>query len=125
MSLTRQVALLHQGVVQIADQEIRTVAGRAALPNGTYQSGAVREVAVTWDETPLEIPTGGIVTVYAAIAWLGKTTARIVPGSITATGCTVEVRALAVVVPNAANPITVEAQALYLHAPPYEPPEEP
>ncbi len=122
--LASQLGVMWGALGQIQDQEIRTVAGRAALPNGTYLPGVVTEVAVVWDETPLEVPTGGIVTVYAAIAWLGKTTARIVPGSITATGCTVEVRALAAVVPSAANPITVEAQALFLYAPPFIP-EEP
>lgn len=121
INLNEMIGVLWGAVGQIQDQEIRSVAGRAALPNGVYAAGSVTEVAVRWDATPLEVPTGGVVSVYAAIAWLGKVTALIKPGTLTATGCTVQVRALTAVVPSAANPVTVEAQALYLYSPPYTP----
>lgn len=121
LSIPATVGLLWGALGQMQDQEIRSVAGRVAVPNGAMLAGATVDLSVAWDEAPLEVPTGGVVTVYAAIAWLGRTTALIVPGSITATGCTVRVRALAAVSPSAGNPITVEATALYLYAPPYTP----
>ncbi|QJY46648.1 hypothetical protein [Pseudonocardia broussonetiae] len=124
ISIPDHLALLHGALNQISDREIRSVAGRTLVPSGPSLAGAVRELAVTWDEEPLEVPTGGITTIYAAIEWLGKTTAQIKPGSLTLTGCTVVVKTLATISPSSGSPITVEAQALYDYVPPYVP-EEP
>lgn len=121
INLASQIGVMWGALGQIQDQEIRSVAGRVAVPNGTYMANQVVELPVLWDETPLEVPTGGVVSIHSAIAWLGKTTAKIKPGSLTETGCTVVVRALAPVVPTNGNPITVEAQALYLYTPPFQP----
>lgn len=122
IDLGSQIGVLWGAIGQILDQEIRSVAGRTSVPNGPMLAGREVELPIEWDETPLEVPTGGIVTVQSAIAWLGRVTARIKPGSITADGCTVVVRALAAVSPNSGSPITVEAQALYVWVPPYEEP---
>lgn len=124
-SLGKQVNTLWGAFGQIQDQEIRSVAGRAELPAGPPRlSGQELDLPVLWDEEPLVVPTGGVVTVQSAVAWLGRVTARIVPGSLTGQGCIVRVRVLNTVSPSAANPILVEAQALYLWTPPYDPLEQ-
>lgn len=120
VSLTQQVAMLWGAVGRVPEQEIRTVAGRVALTTGTYLAGATTTLTLTWDEAPLKTPTGGVTAVQAAVAWLGRVTATVVPGTLSATGCTVRVHFLAAVAPSAGQPVTVEAQGMYLWTPPRE-----
>jgi hypothetical protein len=114
VSLTQQVALLWGAVGKVPEQQIRTVAGRVTLTSGTYSGGATQDFTVTWDDTPLKAPTGGVIAVREAVAWLGRVTATVVAGTLTSTGCTVHARFLATVAPTAGSPVTIEAQGMYL-----------
>jgi hypothetical protein len=120
VSLTQQVAMLWGAVGQVPEQEIRTVAGRVTMNSGSYQAGATQDLSVTWDQAPLRSPTGGVVAVQAAVAWLGRVTAVVVPGTLTTAGCTVRARFLGTVAPTSGSPVTVEAQGMYLWTPPHE-----
>jgi len=108
-------------VHRILNRQQRVAVGRTTVTTGVWLAGSTREITVAWDEKPLATPAAGAVMVYAAIAWLGKTTATVKPGSITSTGCTLVVKALAAVTPVVANPITYEVQAAYDYFPPYVP----
>jgi hypothetical protein len=104
--------------------EIRSVAGTVTLittPPGfpAWRDGQTAELPVTWAEAPPTVPTGAVVSVQAGIAWLGRTTARVKPGSVTATGCVVLATAVGStsVVPADNQPIIYSVQGLYLHTP--------
>lgn len=130
VNLGAQLALLQSMVRWLwTSQQIREATGRVtltAIPPGTaptWAAGESADLAVTWDATPLIVPADGDVEVDAAIAWAGKTSAVVKPGSITSTGCTITVKNISgsVVVPVAAQPITYIVRALYLYLPPYTP----
>lgn len=101
--------------------EIRSVAGHVAVtstPGGSWLAGETKEFAVAWDETPPQVPTGAVVGIDASVSWGGRTTARVKSGSITATGCVVQAKALFAVAPDSGQPITYHVQGLYLYTPP-------
>lgn len=121
VDLVAQVALLQAAVAQLhADVQIRTVSGRATLTSGIHQARQTFELPVLWDEAPLRVPTGGLVSMQPAIAWLGRTTAHVKPGSLSAKGCTVIVSVLSTVVPTVATPITYEVSGIYFFVPPFQ-----
>lgn len=102
--------------------EIRSVSGSVTLtstPPGfpAWGNGQTAELPVTWAAPPPTVPTGAVVGVQAGIAWLGRTSARVKPGSITATGCVVLATAVGstAVVPADNQPIIYTVQGLYLH----------
>ncbi|RTL65900.1 MAG: hypothetical protein EKK42_20355 [Pseudonocardiaceae bacterium] len=124
VDLAAQVSVLQALVVRmLEDMQIRRVVGRVTLaptvPVVYQPSSPPVEFPVTWDTVPLEKPTGGTCIVNAAISWLGKVSATVKPDSLSMTGCTVVMKPLATVVPNTANPITIEVQAEYFYLPPY------
>jgi hypothetical protein len=121
--LTTAVAMLWQVFHSL---EIRTVAGYVTLtsvPGGiggtVWPAGQTLELPIIWDMSPPQVPTGAVVTTEAGVAWMGKTTARVKPGSITQAGCVVQASVVGVasVTPNGGQPITYTATALYLHTP--------
>jgi hypothetical protein len=121
VSINALVATLHSAVAWMWDkQEIRAVTGRITLTSGLYQPG-VYDFPVTWDAAPLKVPAGGIVATNAGVAWQGRTHAKIKTGSITSAGCTVTMTVVSATVPTSGQPLTMEAQALYLYLPPYQP----
>lgn len=128
-SLNEQVALLQAAVAQLyGDIQIRSVAGKTtltAVPAGvglTWDAGEQATLPIVWSSAPLRTPTYADVEVDAPIALLGRTTAQVVAGSITDTGCTIRVTntSVAPVLPTAVSPITYTARALYVFLPPFE-----
>lgn len=119
------IGMLHGAVWQILNREEHVAVGRVTVsssePREPWSAGTTHEVTVAWDAPPLAVPDSGAVIVYAAAPWLGRTTAKIVPGSVTAAGCTITVTVLATVAPSTAQPITYEVQAPYDYFPPYNP----
>lgn len=110
-------------------RELRAVTGHVTLtatpptiPVGTWANGMTAELPVTWDEQPPVTPTTGIVVVEAGVAWLGRTAARVKPGSITPTGCVVLATAVGIVpvTPSTGQPINYSVQGLYLFTPPLD-----
>lgn len=130
VDLGAQLALLQSMVAWLwSSQQIRQVVGRVtltAIPPGTaptWAAGETADLAVMWDSAPLIVPADADVEVDAAVAWAGKTTGVVKPGSITSTGCTITVKNISgsVVVPVSAQPITYIVRGLYLYLPPYTP----
>jgi hypothetical protein len=84
------------------------------------------DVAVAWDEPPLEVPSS--VTAIALPSMptaMGKVKARVLPGTTTMTGCQVRLTFEAgPVVVTASLPVAVEVIGRYIYTPPYIPPEE-
>lgn len=113
----------------LQSMEIRAVTGHvtvAAVPGGSggtiWGSGVTFERSITWNEVAPSVPTGVLVSAEAGILTAGKTVGRVVPGTATTTGATLALTNVSGgnVVVNGANPITYNAQALYLHTPPLE-----
>jgi hypothetical protein len=107
--------------------EIRAVTGHLTLtapPNGgpLWPAGQAAEKPITWDEPAPETPTGVLISAEAGILSAGKTVAVLKPGTATSTGATLVLQNLSgtAVAVNPANPITYNAQALYLYTPPLE-----
>lgn len=124
LSLGGQIALVQAALAQQVDKRIRVAIGRRSLTNGVpLLAGATANLTVTFDTEALDVPEPGWVQIQPAIAWMGKTTAIVVPGTVTTEGCTVRVTALDVVVPDSSNPITYEAVCPYLYVEPFEPEE--
>lgn len=121
VSLGGQLALVQSMLAWVwGEMQIRAAVGRVTLTSGgPFLAGQERDFNITWDEPPLKTPTGGVVTVHAGVAWMGKVTAVIVPGTLTVTGCTVRAAFLNTVVPSGGQPVTLEPQGLYLWVPPY------
>lgn len=124
ISLAAQVALVHSMLAWIWDEmQLRSVAAQHILATGPYLTGHVLELDLTWTEPPAATPTSAQVSINAPIAWLGRTTASVKPGSVTALGCTIVVQVLNTISPNPSNPIVYDAQGTYFWVPPYEPGE--
>jgi hypothetical protein len=121
VSLGDRVGLVWGAVNQLLDQEPRSVQGRATLTGGTT---ARRQVTVAWDEAPLGVPTDVTATAIASMPTAaGRLRARVVPGTVTLTGCTVEIipdTGLVPVLITAALPVTVEVTGRYTYLPPLE-----
>lgn len=110
---------------QIIDQEARSVVGRGMVPNGNYSNGSTVTIAVSWDEAPLEAPSDVVAVAMVGMpTGMGKVRARVVPGSVSLTGCQVRVSFTGTVVASNALPIAIEVTGRYIWIPPYVPPEE-
>lgn len=114
------VAYLWATVQQRSAARVRVAIGRATVTSGTLLVGATLDVAITFDAPALAVPESGWVQQQSAVAWLGRTKATIVEGSITTTGCTVRVTALNTVALSVANPIAFEAITIYAYTEPFE-----
>lgn len=112
------IGTLWGAVWQILNGQHLTAVGRVTITSGIYEPAQTAELAVLWDEAPAAIPAGGAVIVYPAVAWMGRTTARIKPGTMSATGCTIVMTAIDDVTPSSSSPITYEVQAPYDYYPP-------
>lgn len=124
VSLTQQVAMLQEAVRrQRQDVRLRSVHGQAVFASTLiWAGGSTQDVPVTWDtaaDAPVE---AAIARLDVGVAWQGKLSARIKPGSITQTGCRVlvQVTSSSQVVITAALPLTVHADGLYNYLPPYQ-----
>lgn len=126
VSLGAQLALVQSMLAWVWDEmQFRSVTAQHVLDDGPYLAGRTLEVPVTWDETPQKTPTSASVTINAPIAWLGRTSARVNPGSVTVTGATVVVTVHNAISPGDNNPITYDVTGTYFWVPPYqqEPPQ--
>ena len=123
ISIPAQVGVLWGALGQIAeDMEIRYVHASQTLASTLIlQAGQTTDVALTWDEVPLDKVRGADARLDVGVAFLGKATATVIQSSVTDTGCTVRVRANAAIVVNIGNPMTVHATAAYLYIPPFTP----
>lgn len=113
----------------LQSMEIRTVTGHVtltAIPGGVggtiWAAGASFEKPITWDVAAPEEPTGVLVSAEAGILSAGKTVATLKAGTATTTGATLVCKNVSGgnVIVNASNPITYNAQAMYLYTPPLE-----
>lgn len=118
------LGLVYAMVNQQQDQEVRSVQGRSALTSGQLRPGTLRQVAVTWDNAPLELPTDVVATAIPAMPTAaGKIRARVIPSSVTTAGCTVELAAASGLIPvtiTATLPVSVEVTGRYNYLPPLE-----
>ncbi|CAA9364515.1 MAG: hypothetical protein AVDCRST_MAG68-5050 [uncultured Gemmatimonadetes bacterium] len=124
INLADAVGMLWAAEGQREDQQQRSVTGRAVITSGTIASGGTRRVSVTWDDTPLEVPTDNIALALPAMPTaLGRVSARVDPASVTTSGCDVlvTVSGLTSVLVTAALPVAVEVVGRYLWTPPYQP----
>lgn len=127
IELSSQIGVLWGAINQLLDQETRIVTGRALVPNGTYRSGDVVDVPITWDVAAPEVPSDVTAIPMASMPTaMGKIRALVVPGSVTETGATIRLTfsGIGATAVNAALPIAVEATGRYIWTPPYVPPEE-
>jgi hypothetical protein len=111
----------------LQSMEIRTVTGHvtvSAIPGGVggtiWAAGAAFDKLITWDTAAPETPTGVLVSAEAGVLTAGKTIAVVKDGTTTAVGATLTCTNISggSVVVNASNPITYNAQALYIYTPP-------
>lgn len=121
VSLGAKIALVAGALAQQTDKSALVAVGRVTRTSGLLLPGGTVNLSVTFDTEALAVPESGWVQIQASIAWLGKTYAVVVPGSITSTGCTVRVTALDTVVFTPSDFVTYEAVCLYTYAPPYDP----
>lgn len=120
IDLAAQIALVQAALAQLTDKRTRVAVGRITLTSGTYQAGATIDLPIVFDEPALAVPESGWVQVQPGVAWMGRTRAVVLSGSITATGCTVRVTVIAATVPSSAQPITYEAVCIYSYAAPFQ-----
>lgn len=120
LDLATQVALLHEAIRRTRAIQLRAVHAQATFTNNVPWNVGTRTVALTWSTTPLAAVEAALARMDVGVAWQGRVSARVDPGSITATGCTVLVAVTATVVPTASQPITVHADGIYTYLPPYE-----
>lgn len=113
----------------LGSMEIRSVSGSVTVttdPSFTgatvWPAGATIDRSIVWTTPAPSVPTGVLVRGEAGILGAGKTVADPIPGTVTATGCTIRAKNVSggQVVVTAAQPITYIAQALYLWTPPLE-----
>lgn len=128
VDLAAQIALVQSAVAWLwGELQLRAVTGRITVTGGplgigAWAAGAEMTRAIAWDQVPLRTPTGVVVQIEAGILSAGKTSAVVVPESITDTGCEVLLRNISAgpVIVTAQQPITYTAQGLYLFIPPFE-----
>jgi hypothetical protein len=123
-SLSGAVALIW---AMLQSMEIRTVTGHvtvSTIPGGAggsiWAANASFDKPITWDVVAPESPTGVLINAEAGVLSAGKTVAVLKPGTATAVGATLTCTNISGgnVVVNATNPITYNAQALYIYTPP-------
>lgn len=118
------VAWLWAATQQREAQQLRVATGRTVVNSGPVRAvGSTFDVPVLFDEPAAVAPSGGWVQQTQPLALLGMSTARIKPGTLTTTGCTVEVKAIgpAPLVLSVGTQLLVEAVCLYWWAPPFVP----
>jgi hypothetical protein len=123
--LNSLIGVLWGAFGQLIDQEARSVTGRALVPNGVYREGDTVDVVVPWDAQPLEVPSD--VTALALPSMptaMGKIRTRVLPGTSSLGGCTVQLTFVGTAAVTSNLPIPVEAIGRYVWTPPYVPPEE-
>lgn len=118
--LHKMLALTMAAVAQVTDRRVRVATGRTTLATGVYLAGQGVTLDVAFDTPALAVPESGWVQTQPAVAWLGRTRAVIVDGSITDVGCRIRVTALSPITPTALNPITFDVVAIYSYAPPFQ-----
>lgn len=138
IDLAGQVSILHSALAWMWDRmEIRQARGLVLPPDGTYYPFyqppfEIYTFSVEWDETPDRLPRYGTVTpVVTNTALRSGLFAEINPGSITMSGCEINmlVASATPVVVNNSDPedlsghLAFEVSAPYAFVPPYEPPE--
>lgn len=129
VDLGGQISLVQSALAWLwGELQLRVVTGSVTVTGGPnapqpWAAGTTMDVPVTWDQAPLRTPTGVVVQIEAGILAAGKTTAVVIPESITDLGATVRLTNVSggPVVVTAQQTITYTAQALYLWVPPYEP----
>lgn len=113
----------------LQSMEIRAVTGHvtvSTIPGGVggtiWAANASFEKTITWDVAAPETPTGVLINAEAGVLSAGKTVATLKPGTATTTGATLTCTNVSGgnVVVNSSNPITYNAQALYIYTPPLE-----
>ncbi len=111
----------------LQSMEIRTVTGHVTLstiPGGVggsiWAAGASFEKPITWDTPAPEAPTGVLISAEAGVLSAGKTIAVVKDGTATSIGATLTCTNVSGgnVIVNSTNPITYNAQALYIYTPP-------
>lgn len=125
VDLGAQLAVVQSMLAWIWDEmQFRSVTAQYAL-TGVHLAGQEVEIPVTWDQVPAKTPTSATVTINAPIAWLGRTSARVDPDTVTATGATLVVTVLNAINPGENNPIVYDVAGTYFWVPPYQPEEAP
>lgn len=123
VDLGAQVALLQSALGRLADMQLRAVHAAATLTlTITINPGQTRDIPLTWEVAPLAPCRHAVARLDVGVAWLGKVSAAVVPGSVTDAGCTVRLTAASLVVITSAQPLTVHADGTYLYWPPFEGP---
>lgn len=127
VDLFAQIGLLWAAQNQRDDQEIISTSATVIVPTGTrLAAGQTVELPAVWDSTPPAAPSGGFATVNSGLAWAGKVTAWLKPGSCTATGAVVVFKnlspSLIVALAASAGGISAAVVGLGLYNPPYVPP---
>jgi hypothetical protein len=84
-----RVTALLELVASLANRKVTRVTARATVPG--ISLGGKTTMTLTWTSTPAAVPTGVEVWVEATGSLLGAITAALVPGSVTAEGCKVQV----------------------------------
>lgn len=111
----------------LQSMEIRTVTGHvtvSTIPGGAggtiWAAGDSFDKDITWDVAAPEVPTGVLISAEAGVLTAGKTVATVKPGTATTTGATLTCTNISGgnVIVNTNNPITYNAQALYIYTPP-------
>ena len=121
IDLGAQVALIQSALGRLADMQLRGVHGAATLTvTITINPGQTRDVPLTWEVAPLAACRHAVARLDVGVAWLGKVSGSVVPGSVTDSGCTVRLTAASLVVITSAQPLTVHADGTYLYWPPFE-----
>lgn len=115
------VALLQSALGRLADMQLRGVHGQRSYASTLiWQAGDIRDIPIVWTSAPLAPCRHAVPRLDVGVAWIGKLSASIAPGSVTDTGCTVTVLATSAVVVAAGQPLTVHADGTYLYWPPFK-----
>ena len=121
INLGAQVALLQSALGRLADMQLRGVHGQQVYASTLiWQAGDTRDIPIAWSSTPLAPCRHAVPRLDVGVAWIGKLSASIAPGSVTDTGCTVTIRATSAVGVTAAQPLTVHADGTYLYWPEFK-----
>lgn len=111
----------------LQSMEIRTVTGHvtvSTIPGGVggsiWAANASFDKPITWDTPSPEVPSGVLISAEAGILSAGKTVAVLKAGTATTVGATLTCTNISGgnVIVNSTNPITYNAQALYIYTPP-------
>ncbi len=113
----------------LQSMEIRSVTGHvtiSTIPGGVggtiWAANASFDKPITWDTPAPETPTGVLINAEAGVLSAGKTIAVVKDGTATTVGATLTCTNVSGgnVIVNSTNPITYNAQALYIYTPPLD-----